>query len=63
MSRYSPYLRVAVLPVFGDLRRVPARLHPWVFLHDWGLGSGTRSSSALDNYAELLADADFWRAR
>ncbi|MWK37745.1 ABC transporter permease subunit [Actinomadura sp. J1-007] len=53
----SPFYVVFLL--FGGF---PLVYTVWVSLHEWGLASGTRRWTGLENYRYLLSDADFWHA-
>jgi cellobiose transport system permease protein len=61
--RVSPYLFISpfylVFIVFGLF---PLLFTLWVSLHDWGLASGTREFTGLENFRYLLTDGDFWHA-
>ncbi|GAA2104566.1 carbohydrate ABC transporter permease [Actinomadura alba] len=61
--KFSPYLFISpfyvVFLVFGAF---PLGYTVWVSLHDWELASGLRDFVGLQNYRELLVDADFWNS-
>ncbi|GII84981.1 sugar ABC transporter permease [Sphaerisporangium siamense] len=59
----APYLLISpyflLFAVFGLF---PLVFTLWVSLRDYGLAGGEATYTGLDNYAALLADADFWNA-
>ncbi|MBC6462060.1 carbohydrate ABC transporter permease [Actinomadura sp. HBU206391] len=61
--RFSPYLFISpfyvVFLIFGAF---PLGYTVWVSLHDWELASGLREFVGLQNYRDLLVDADFWNS-
>jgi cellobiose transport system permease protein len=61
--RVSPYLFISpfflVFILFGLF---PLLFTLWVSLHEWGLSSGTREFTGLENFRYLLTDGDFWHA-
>jgi cellobiose transport system permease protein len=60
--RFSPYLLIApFFVVFGIFGVFPLVYTGWVSLHDWHLIGGHRFVG-LRNYADLVADPDFWNA-
>jgi cellobiose transport system permease protein len=60
--RYSPYAFVSPFFIlFAIFGLFPLGYTFWVSLHDWPL-LGTHTWVGLDNYRELLSDADFWNA-
>lgn len=62
-TRYTPYLIIApFFVVFGVFGLYPLLYTAWVSLHDWQLIDGNQGFTGLANYAELLADANFWNA-
>ncbi|MER7893382.1 sugar ABC transporter permease [Micromonospora sp. NPDC094482] len=61
--KYSPYLYVAPFFVlFGIFGLFPLLYTVYVSLFDYELLSGTREYAGLENYRELLVDAQFWNA-
>ncbi|MQY08035.1 carbohydrate ABC transporter permease [Actinomadura macrotermitis] len=61
--KFSPYLFISpfylVFLLFGAF---PLGYTFWVSLHSWGLASGERRWTGLENYRYLAGDADFWHA-
>ncbi|WP_308249722.1 carbohydrate ABC transporter permease [Sphaerisporangium fuscum] len=53
----SPYF--VLFAIFGLF---PLVFTLWVSLHDYELAGGDAKFTGLENYAKLLADADFWNA-
>lgn len=61
--KYSPYLYVApFFVVFGLVGLFPLLYTAYVSLHDWKIGADDPAFVGLDNYAELLNDAQFWKS-
>jgi len=62
-GKYTPYLIIApFFLVFGVFGLYPLLYTAWVSLHDWQLIDGDQGFVGLDNYAALVADANFWNA-
>ncbi|MFG3691097.1 carbohydrate ABC transporter permease [Micromonospora sp. NPDC047740] len=60
---YSPYLYIAPFFVlFGIFGLFPVLYTAYVSLFDYELLSGTKEFAGLENYRELMADAQFWNA-
>jgi cellobiose transport system permease protein len=61
--KWSPYLYVAPFFVlFGIFGLFPIGYTIYVSLFDWSLLAGKGGFVGLDNYAELIADDQFWNA-
>lgn len=61
--KVSPYLYIAPFFVlFGVFGAYPLAYTLWVSLHDWDLLAADHPFVGLDNYAQLMGDADFWNS-
>ncbi|WP_199432241.1 carbohydrate ABC transporter permease [Qaidamihabitans albus] len=60
--RFSPYLYVApFFVIFGIAGLFPLLYTVWVSLFDWDLIDDNPSFIGLENYVELMGDAQFWK--